>query len=180
MNNSPHAARLRAAEQSFNKKTVGLPDRVLRLRLTALASKSPGFGEGQIDPFEKALAEQALAALKLKERVEAAASEHDELSKISDDVRVPGNPTYQQDRVMRMRELEKQAAADREKFDMVTKSSHESAQRRAIEMYEADDAQAEKLEGIREAAQTKAAELALEKSGTVDALAALYASRGGR
>lgn len=154
----PYADRLAAARLEFQSLTHGLPERLLRARLTSLST--PGLAREKIDPMIVALAKQALDALKQVDALDADVGEYRRLEKIDPDMRVPAEPDFQRNRLARMRELEDRVKEGNRKLDLITADRLEFATAEAVKVYEREDAESARVARIRA--------IAAEKAGPVD------------
>ena len=154
MNIDPkHRQRLNAAYADFQRQTRGLSDRVLHLRLIALANKGPG----ETDPFLTALARRELEAREARSTVAGAQEELQQLRRIPDGVHYPGQPDKKAQLALRKDQLEQDIAGQTARLVSIAQDPMLKAREEAIAVYREQEAAAEKLRAVRELADAKQA-----------------------
>lgn len=146
-------AKIAAAQARFAERTRALEGKPLEMLLRGMTGRRVGFGEGEIDPVEHALARHSLRAIELVGVAERAQQEHAELS------RTPPPHMTRTSYLARLDALEQEHGAALARLHGLREQGFGREVAEAAAMYADAEAEAARIAGIREAAVTRAAEL---------------------
>ena len=163
--------RIAAAQAHFAQRTKGLDPRTLEMILRGMAGRAIGFNSGEIDPVEHALASHSLEMLELRNKAERIKGEHEQFE------RSPPPNTSRPDYLAQLDKLEREHGLTVARLIGVGERGFDLEAAKAARLYAEADREAGKLDAIRQAAATRAAEIRTAGDSAVELAAIAIANR---
>lgn len=151
--NSDYQDRIAAAQARFAQRTKGLEPRTLEMTLRGMAGRAVGFHSGEIDPVEHALAAHSLEILELRDKANRIKADHERFE------RTPPPNISRPDYLAQLDKLEREHGSLVVRYIGTLERGFDADVAKAAQLYAEADREAGKMDAIREAAASRAAEI---------------------
>jgi len=156
------AKRLRETRRAFEARLERTPEKHRRAVVDVTATRSIGFGPGEVDPFTSAIATQMSEAFKLQDRIEEAKAQLADVEPKTKIIRT-NDPDFRGRALARKTDLETAIETDLARYVALQEDTLDFAQAKALDFFRKADAQRERAERRQEAIARAEAEAEQEE-----------------